>query len=309
YDIIVITNGPELSELMDRGWLTPLDHSRLTTFARNAGPLVRDPPWDRGNRFTVAWQSGITGIAYRPEAVRALGREPSSLHDLWDPALAGRVGMLRDLMDLGSAGLLSLGIDPQTSTTLGWQRAAEALRGQRDAGLVRGYYDQGYLWALQTGRTWISQAWSGDIFQANQLGHPELRFVVPEEGAMLWTDNMMIPVTARHPLDALTYMDFVYRPEIAAMIADWVWYMTPVPASRSIIADVFHDQPVADSPLVFPGRDLLGEPWSYLAPDAEGRLEKHTTFLNSRLRNYYVFGDAAEYRAWRRLFEPIAAGA
>jgi spermidine/putrescine transport system substrate-binding protein len=184
YDLIVVTNGPELDELMEHGWLVPLDHSLLPNFERFASPLVRDPVWDRGNRFTLAWQSGFTGIAYRPEAVEALGREPSSIRDLWHPLLAGRVGMLVDLMDLGSFGLLAIDVDPETSTRFDWIRAAARLRDQRIDGIVRGYYDQGYLRALQRGDIWACQAWSGDIFQANQLGHPELRFVLPTEGAM-----------------------------------------------------------------------------------------------------------------------------
>ena len=81
---------------------------------------------------------------------------------------------------------------------------------------MRGYYDQGYINTLENGDTWLTQAWSGDIFQANQSGYPELKFVVPEEGVMLWHDNMMIPVGAADPLDAITYMDYVYEPNVAA---------------------------------------------------------------------------------------------
>jgi spermidine/putrescine transport system substrate-binding protein len=105
YDVIVMTNGPQVSKLVNSGYLTPLDRSRLVNFDQHASDLVRDPAWDPGNRFSVAWQSGLTGIAYRPEAREALGRPPSSIGDLFDPALEGRVGMMSDLQDLGSAGL------------------------------------------------------------------------------------------------------------------------------------------------------------------------------------------------------------
>ena len=302
YDLIVMTNGPSLSTLIDSNWLTPLDHSYLTNFDEQASDLVRNPPWDPDNRYTIAWQSGLTGIAYRPEAVEALGREPKSVADLWDPALSGHVGMFRDEMDLGSFGLMQIGVDPQNSSIYEWGQAADALREQRDSGIVKGYYDQEYVQALQRGDIWITQAWSGDIFQANQLGHPELRFVIPEEGAMLWTDNMMIPLHAANPADAMTYMDYVYRPDVAAMIADWVWYITPVPAARPIIRNEYGNEAVADSPLVFPETTSLG---GAAPPSPSSQID--TEVASQMLRRYYTFQGPDELEIWRRFFDPIAA--
>ncbi|MGH2635875.1 MAG: polyamine ABC transporter substrate-binding protein [Actinomycetota bacterium] len=295
YDLIVITNGPELSELIGSGWATPLDHSRLPNFERYAGPHVRDPLWDPDNTYSVAWQSGLTGIAYTPEAAEVLEREPTSIQDLWHPKLRKKVGMMSDLIELGNAGLLAVGVDPSVSTPDNWRTAADMLRVQKAAVEPR-YYDQTYVDALSRRDVWITLAWSGDIFQMNNLGDPDLRFVVPSEGAMFWTDNMLIPRNAAHPLDALELMDFVYRPRIAAMIADWVWFICPVPAARPIIAGRLDDPTVARSPLVFPGPDLLGD----AVEGGDG-----STLLGSRVRDFYVFSDAAEYGEWASVFEPI----
>ncbi len=296
YDIVVMTNGPQLSEMIENEWLIPLDHSRLPNFRRYASPIVRDPSWDADNRYSVAWQSGLTGIAYGPQAVQALGRKPSSVRDLFEPALSGRVGMLVDLLDLGCAGLLAIGRHPSTSDAQDWNDAAAYLIEQRDRGIVRKYYDQGYLNALQRGDVWISQAWSGDIYQANRLGHPELRFAVPSEGVMFWTDNMLIPRGAQHPLDALELMNFVYEPKVAAMIADWVWYICPVPAARGIVANRLHDPRVANSPLVFPTRKLLGPSIT----EGGDRL-----YLNSPLRDYPRLATREERAEWQRIFGAV----
>lgn len=304
YDLIVLTNGPELSELMRSGWLIPLDHRFLGRFREHAGPLVRNPSWDPGNRFTVAWQSGFTGMAYAPQAVEALGREPRSVQDLWDPRLAGRVGMMVDLMELGSFGLLSLGVDPSMSTPQDWRLAAERLRLQQRTVRPR-YYDQGYLNALTRGDVWLTLAWSGDIFQVRNEGFRELRFVVPDEGAMLWTDNMMIPARAAHPVDAMLYMDFVYRPRIAAMIANWVGYVSPVPEARRIIAEEFGNERLANSPLVFPDAEILGKRVPFLAKNSRGELEQVSLFLSSRVRNYPVFEAPEEHEEWVRIFGPL----
>ena len=282
WDLMVVTNGAQLSQLIDNQWLIPLDHAELPNFRRYASGLVRDPNYDPGNRYSIAWQSGFTGIAYSPKATEALGREPASLNDLWEPALKGRVGMMSDNTELGSAGMLKLGYDPATSTPTDWRKAASELQLQKQMGLVRNYYDQGYINALENGDTWITQAWSGDVFQANQSGYPELKFIVPTEGVMFWTDNMMIPVGAADPLDALTFMNFVYEPKVAAMLANYIWYVTPVPDCRPFVKEMPQGAAVAASPLVF--------------PDA---------VIKAKAHQYYVFKGQQDLTEWNNIFEPI----
>jgi spermidine/putrescine transport system substrate-binding protein len=277
YDIVVMTNGWELTEMIDNGFLVELDHSKLPNFATYASPSVKNPNYDPGNRYTAVWQTGFTGIAYNSKLIT---RPITSLDDLMDPAFKGHVGMMNDNTELGSAALLKLGINPATSTPRDWRRAASWLHRQRS--LVSGYYDQSYIQYLENGDTWISQAWSGDIFQANQSGYPHLKFVTPKEGQMIWHDNMMIPRQAAHPLAALAWMNFYYTPRIAGIVEDWVNYVCPVPAARGYIADVLKDSTVANSPLVFPGRAV--ERVSY---------------------DYYVFRDYAEYQEWNDIFNPI----
>ena len=122
------------------------------------------------------------------------------------------------------------------------------------------------------GETPISMAWSGDVFKV-WAGLPELEFVVPEEGAMHWTDNMMIPMHASNPQSAIMWMDFYYQPEVAARVADWVNYITPVPDAKAIIAGPLDDPSVARSELVFP-----------------------TAGINAR--DYRVFSGKDEFEAW-----------
>ena len=179
YDLIVISDGWELTQMIKNRWLIPLDHSRIPNFSRYAGPIAKGPVFDPKNTYTVTWQAGITGIAYDP---RATGREITSVKDLFDPAFKGKVGMMSDDTELGSVGMLALGIDPPTSTPADWRRAATLLEKQRDDGIVRQYYDQSYIKALEDGDTWISQAWSGDVFQASYSGFENLKFVDPRRG-------------------------------------------------------------------------------------------------------------------------------
>ena len=302
YDLIVLRNGPDLSELIGRAWLRPLDHALLPNFAELASEHVRDPAWDLGNQYSVAWQSGLTGIAFTPEAVEALGREPASIRDLWSSPLAGRVGMLRDLQDVGSFGVLALGGRPETSPPESWNEAAEMLRRQRDA-VVRGYYTDGYIDALRRRSLWISQARSGDVLQAIAAGDRDLRFVVPREGAMLWTQSMVVPYTAEHPAEAMMLMDFVYRPYVAALIAQQVRYISPVPAAKAA-APLAGDRAVANSPLVFPPLEGEDRPFQ-LEPRSDGT---RSVFAGTDLVDYYTFVDPTQAAEWRRVFGPIVEG-
>jgi spermidine/putrescine transport system substrate-binding protein len=279
YDIVVLTDGWELTQMIENHWLIPLDRSRMPNFFRHAGPIARGPVFDPTNRYTVTWQAGITGIGYDP---RATGRKITSVKDLFDPAFKGKVGMMSDDTELASVGMLALGIDPPDSTPADWRRTGELLTKQRDDGLVRQYYDQSYIKALEDGDTWISQAWSGDVFQAQNSGFEHLEFIVPDEGGMLWHDNCMIPLHAEHPVDAMEWFNFFYEPRIQALIEDWVNYICPVPAAKALIAGELDDPAVASSQLVFP-----------------------SAATQKRLRGYYDFKGVDDHEEWLSIFDPV----
>ncbi|MFD0904718.1 ABC transporter substrate-binding protein [Actinomadura sediminis] len=258
FDLMVMTNGIHLERCRRLGYLAPLDHGRLTNFAAHAGPGFKDPSYDPGNEFTVPYQAGITGIAYN---TRYVDEEVTSIAQLFDARYKGRVGMMSDSQELGNFGMFHLGIDPEKSTRADWERAAGKLREQRDSGIVRKYYEQNYVDAVSKGDVWLTMAWSGDVYS---LTSPDVRFVVPEEGGTIWTDNLCVPVTAENPVDALALMDWLYVPENNAPLTEFVNYITPVPEVRGIVAghaaaatgerkeDLTR---LSESPLVFPSGD------------------------------------------------------
>ena len=232
YDVMVITDGFQFSELVALGELTPLDQDMMKNFYHTAAPTFQHRSFDPGNTYSMPWASGSTGIAWNPEHIKT---PITSIRELWNPAYAGRVGMMSDVQDLGNFGMIRLGIDPETSTPADWRAAAKVLTAQRDAGLVHAYYQQPYLQALASGQTWISMAWSGDIFQQNLSGGTKLKFAIPEEGGTIWTDNMVIPRQAQNPVDAMMLMDWYYQPRIAAQLTEAINYIPPVPAAQPLV--------------------------------------------------------------------------
>ena len=257
--------------------LIPLDQSLLPNFRKYAAAKFQHRSFDPGNTYSIPWASGTTGIAWNPKFIQT---PVTSLKELWNPAYKGRVGMMADIQDLGNFGLLKLGMNPETSTPADWQAAAKTLTQQRDAGLVRGYYQQSYIDELTSGNTWISMAWSGDIFQQNLSSGTDLRFVIPDEGGTLWTDNMMIPKYAQNPVDAMMLMDWYYRPPIAAQLTESINYISAVPAAQPIIArdaakasgssrQLLHE--VATSELVWPTPADYQRLYNYA--DVSGKLQ------------------------------------
>jgi spermidine/putrescine transport system substrate-binding protein len=276
FDLMVMGYPKYLPAMIRLGYLIDLDHELLPTFEANAAPKYKEAPYDPGNRFSVPYQSGITGIGYDIEQT---GREITSLDDLFNPEFKGKVGMFGDTEDTPNMALLSLGVDPVDSTPADWQRAHDKLVRQRDEGIVRQYFGQGYISELQSGNVALSLAWAADVLISRSSGYDNIRFAVPQEGALLWTDSMCIPIGAQHPLDAITYMDFVYRPEIAAMMTDWIQSVSPVPKAQEVLRK--QDADVASDPLVFP-----------------------TPAMYDRLRGYRTL-TPAEQRRWDDLFTSV----
>jgi spermidine/putrescine transport system substrate-binding protein len=291
YDLMVITNSIQFGQFRDSNFLAPLDHSKLPNYAANAAKSYAQSSYDPGNVFSIPYASGITGIAYDPAKIK---RPITKLADLWDPAFKGKVGMFRDLQELGNFGLLAAGLTPADSEEADWKKAAAKLKEQKDAGLVRNYYDQSYVDALGKGEVWITQAWSGDIFQKNVSDGTNFKFVIPEEGGTIWTDNMTIPVTAANPVDAIMLMDFLYEVENASTLAEYINYVCPVPAAQADMQkraaalsgeEMESLESVATSPLVFPGQADY-----------------------AKLHYYVDFNTAEEQQDFTRVFEPIVLG-
>lgn len=290
YDMQVITNGIQMTQFIALGFLTPLDHSRMPNWRKYVNAKYKNTSYDPGARFTAPWASGMTGIAYNPKYLKT---PPTRIADLFDPKYAGKVGMMSDTQEIGNFGMLLNGVSPETSTEKDWRKAADVLKRQRDSGIVRKYYGNDYIKPLTNGDIWLTMAWSGDVFQQNVSEGTNLKFVIPAEGGTIWTDNMTIPKTAQNPLDALMLIDYYYRPLPAARVAEYVNYVTPVPATRQVMRqdaakatgdDKTTLEQVINSPLVFPG------PQDY-----------------AKLHDYRSL-NKTELGVYQSIFQPIVAG-
>jgi spermidine/putrescine transport system substrate-binding protein len=257
-DIVVLTD-PMASKWVRNRFVEPLDKKNLPNVVKNLVDNLKSVPYDKKRQFTVPYQSGAVGLGYNPKKT---GRELNSINDLFDPAFKGRVTMLSEPYDSASSTLLGMGINPTTATIDQILKAIEKIGQANDAGQFRRFTGNDYSSDLTKGNIWVALAYSGDIVQL-QSDNPDLKFVYPDEGAILFTDNMMIPAKAEHIYAAETMMNFLYDPEIAAKIAIYVNYLSPVNGVKEIVEKT--DPDIANNPLIFPPDEIRKKLHAYPA--------------------------------------------
>ena len=235
-----------LAARMDKlGYLQHFDYSKLPNVKKNLIPPLRHPAADPNRAFTIPWQSGMTGLIVRSDLAPGV----DSINDLYDPKYKGKVTLLTEMRDSVPMTLKAMGIDPERATKDQWLQAVDKISKAADSGQVRKFTGNEYIKDLPKGDTWIALGWSGDAIQL-QKDNPNIKFVMPKEGCMLWSTSMEIPVGAPNPQAAQAFINFVYDPKVQADIAEWVNYVTPVRGVKAILAK--RDPALAKSQLIFP---------------------------------------------------------
>jgi spermidine/putrescine transport system substrate-binding protein len=219
----------------------------------NLLPELQNPAWDPDGKFSLPWQSGMTGIAYN---IAETGRELGSMEDLFDPEFKGKIGMLTEMRDTLGLVMLGLGYDPQVVDEEGAMAALDRIEHANGEGQFRAFTGNEYLRSLENGDFAACVAWSGDIIQL-QYDRPDIQFVIPDEGGMSWYDTMVIPKGAANGYAAADWINFVYDPVQAAQLTYWVQYVPTVKGVREELIKMGGDAAeLADSPILFPSEEV-----------------------------------------------------
>lgn len=243
-DLVVLTDWMA-ERWVKNNYVTPIDQKNVPN-AKNLQPGLKNPTWDPGRKFSLVWQSGMTGIGYNPKKT---GRKLTSVNDLFDPKFKGRVSMLADQRDSSNLVMISRGIDPRQASIDDVLAAIDKIGEENDKGQIRRFTGNDYTTDLAKGNLWAAVAYSGDIYQL-KADNPDLEFLIPEEGATLWSDNIFMPAKVAHPYAAEVMMNLVYEPEAAAEITKEVAYVSPVVGVQEILEK--SDPKLAEDQLVFP---------------------------------------------------------
>jgi spermidine/putrescine transport system substrate-binding protein len=250
-DIAVLTDWMA-ARWIRSGWVEPLDKKNIPN-AKNLQPTLQSPKFDPKRQYTMPWQSGMTAIGYNPDKT---GRKLNSIEDLWDPKFKGRVTMLQEWRDSATLVMLSQGKDPASATLDDVLAAIEKIGEESGKQQIRQFTGNDYTKGFASGDLWVVVAYSGDVVQL-KADNPKLEFLIPDEGAVLWTDNMLLPKKPPHPYAAETMMNYVYDPAVAARIAAHVNYVTPVVGAKEELAKT--DPKTAENQLIFPSDETLAK--------------------------------------------------
>jgi putrescine transport system substrate-binding protein len=275
YDVVVPT-GYFLERQIKAGVFQKLDKAKLPNLV-NLWPEIskRLAAYDPGNEYAVNYMWGTTGIGYNvKKAQEILG--PGGKIDSWDivfkPGSLERfkdcgVHMLDAADDIFPAALAYLGLDPNSTTEPDLLKAAELLTKVRPA--VRKFHSSEYVSALATGEICLVVGFSGDIKQAQKRAAEakagvEVGYAIPKEGTQLWFDNLAIPKDARNVDEALAFINYLQRPEVAAKNSNLISY-----ANGNLASQKFIDKSILDDPTIYPTEDMMARLYTIKAHDAK----------------------------------------
>lgn len=245
YDIVVPTDYV-VQIMIDEGIAHPLDLSKIPNF-RNVAENLRDTPYDPGNQYSVPYQWGTLGIGYNQTKI---GHELTSWQDLFE--YDGPVAWLEDPRAMIDIGLMTLGEKPVTDDPAKVEAARDQLI-QNGGNVVAIAADDGQV-LLERGDVDATIEYSGDIFQImDSCECDDFVYVIPEEGANIWTDNLVIPTGGPNPELAHVFIDYILDPQVSADISNYTAFGTPNAASIEL---GLIDEELLNDPGVYPSEEV-----------------------------------------------------
>jgi spermidine/putrescine transport system substrate-binding protein len=242
YDLIVPTDST-FQLMNDAGLLLALDLSLIPN-TKNLDERFTNAEYDPGNKLSIPWQWGTTGIGYDPSKV---GEEITDWNAFDLASVRGKSSILDEARDSMCLALVSLGFDPNTLDEGELDQAKDyliELKGKLKQ-ITSDYQDP-----LKSGELILAHAYSGDVFQA-QVDNEKLDYIIPTSGAFSWVDVMAIPKDAPHPGNAHQFMNFILDAEVGGALTNYVSYASPNKA-----AEEFIDKEILNNEKIYPPPDV-----------------------------------------------------
>ena len=286
YDVVVPT-ASFMARQIQAGVFQKLDKSKLPNLSNMWDVITeRTAKYDPGNEYSINYMWGTTGIGYNVNKVQEiLGTDTI---DSWDTIFKPEeiakfadcgVYMLDAPAEMIPAALHYLGLDPNTTDTGELAQAEELLLSIRPH--IRKFHSSEYIDALANGDICLAVGWSGDIFQARDRADAAdqgvaVGYSIPKEGAQMWFDQMAIPADAPHQAEALEFLNYIMKPDVAAKASNFVYYANGNKASQEMLIE-----DVIDDPAVYPDEETLAKLFTVVAWDP--RTQRTATRLWTRV--------------------------
>jgi spermidine/putrescine transport system substrate-binding protein len=239
-------------KMYDLGYIQKLDKQALAPALSHLNPDLKAPDSDPNHTFSIPWQGGMTGLIVNS----AEAPDVTSVNDIFDPKYKGKVEMVSELREVVPLVMKAEGTDPATATPQDWLDTIDKIKAATDSGQIRRITGGDYAKDLASGDVVAVVGWAADAIQL-QADNPGLKWVMPDQGCMLWYDNWVIPVGAPNPTAAYDWINYTYEPKHQAQIDAYVNAVTPVAGVKQIFERT--DPALAKNQLIFPSKQYTAK--------------------------------------------------
>lgn len=232
---LVIVSDYAIGVLASQGLLAELDMDEIPN-AANLDPAQMDAYYDPGNLYSLPYQYSTTGFAYD---ATAFDTPPTSWSAIYDQnQLCGQSSMLEDQREVIGSALVYLGYDWNSTDPAAHDQALELILDARDC--VTGFDSANYIGNLASGEVLAAMSW-GFAAGIAYLDNPNIRYIIPDEGGVIWQDGMVVPADAPDPYTAHVLMNYMLEPDIGALITEFTIGYTPNLTVPPLLSDGYHD--------------------------------------------------------------------
>lgn len=226
-----------VSTLLKLDLLEELDPSKLPNTAYIL-PELQSPPYDPDGRHSVVYTWGVTGIAYNTKYIKTA---PSSWSDLWNDNYKDRLILLNDSREVIGMALKKRGYSVNAKNPDEIREAMDDL--YRLSPLILAYDTDTIKQKFIAEEAWIGTMWSGDA-SFSYLENPDIAFVIPKEGAVIWADTFAIPKGAKNKELAEAFINYLYDPEVSAKNYEYIGYNDPNTKSAPYHSEEYKSDPM-----------------------------------------------------------------
>jgi spermidine/putrescine transport system substrate-binding protein len=251
-----------IARLINNGYVQPLDYSKMPNVTKNLLPSFKTTfggSFDPGRKYSLPWKGIIAAVGYHKANFKKLtGKDaPTSLADLWDPRLKGKVEVLSEMRDTIGVMMMAEGIDITNFSADDFHNTLDKFNKYVASGQIRSIKGNSYIDDYKNGDAVAGIVWAGDLIGANiEMGSDVLGVVLLDSGSTFACDNFVIPMGSPHFTNAETVIDYYFEPEIAAKLAlAGVNYVTPVAGAKEIV--IAKNPSLGSNPLMFPTDEIF----------------------------------------------------
>lgn len=247
YDIITPTDWMA-ARYVRLGYTQKFDLANIPNRV-NVLDSLANPGWDPKRESSLPYQGIMAGFGWNKEK---LPKGIRTLDELFAPANKGKIVVLSEMRDTIGVIMMAQGVDITKFTKDQFMNAVDFVEKKIADGYIRGVKGNEYKEDLISGDAVAVLAWSGDLFQLATENDGKFDFAIPESGGTISADNLLIPSTANADgkKNAEALINYLYDPAVAAQVAAYVNFVTPVKGAQAEMEKINPD--LAKSEFIFP---------------------------------------------------------